>query len=77
MDHAFGPTSTQEEVYSISCKDVVDDVINGYNGCIIAYGQTGRINSHFIYEGGYWLVAERVSQKHVSTNSLSLRDSSS
>jgi hypothetical protein len=43
VDHAFGPTSNQGEVYAVSCKDVVEDVINGYNGCVIAYGQTGKI----------------------------------
>ena len=39
VDHAFGPVSSQREVYDIACKDIIDDFLRGYNGFIMAYGQ--------------------------------------
>lgn len=36
----LGNDSTQEKLYSI-CKDTVNDVMDGINCCILAYGQTG------------------------------------
>ena len=41
FDHIFGPESTQAEVFELCGKNIVLDVINGYNGTIFAYGQTG------------------------------------
>jgi len=40
-DCVFPPHTSQEFFYENSCKDVVDDVLKGYNGTIFAYGQTG------------------------------------
>jgi hypothetical protein len=39
VDHALSMSVSQRETYDICCKDVVEDVIGGYHGSIIAYGQ--------------------------------------
>lgn len=41
FDHAFDPSSTQDHVYNTIARPVVDGVLNGFNGTIFAYGQTG------------------------------------
>ena len=38
-DAVFGPESTQPQIYS-SISGIVDSVCAGYNGCVLAYGQT-------------------------------------
>ncbi|CAJ0829241.1 9110_t:CDS:2 [Entrophospora sp. SA101] len=40
FDHVFRPESTQEQVYN-ELAHVVQSVVDGYNCCIFAYGQTG------------------------------------
>lgn len=37
----FGPGSSQREVYEQVCSRLVDSVLEGYNGTIFVYGQTG------------------------------------
>lgn len=37
----FLHNATQEEVYDISSQEIVHNVLEGYNGTILAYGQTG------------------------------------
>ncbi|CAG9317839.1 unnamed protein product [Blepharisma stoltei] len=39
-DHAFASESSQELVYELSAKPIVDSVMHGFNGTIFAYGQT-------------------------------------
>lgn len=41
FDRVFGPQSTQEMVFDYSLRQTVDDVLRGYNGTVLAYGQTG------------------------------------
>ena len=41
FDHIFGMESTQTEVYEQSAFLLVENVLEGYNGTIFAYGQTG------------------------------------
>ena len=38
--------SSQEAVYTRCCHDVVTKVMDGYNGTIMAYGQTGAGKTH-------------------------------
>lgn len=45
-DHIFRPESTQEEVFEISAKPIIEDVIQGFNGTIFAYGQTASGKTH-------------------------------
>lgn len=40
-DRVFGEEIAQTELYEQSCKPVVLSVLEGYNGTILAYGQTG------------------------------------
>jgi len=41
FDRVLGTQSTQREVYDCVARDVVADVMQGFNGTILAYGQTG------------------------------------
>lgn len=41
FDHIFSETTTQIEIYRRVALPIVDKVLNGYNGTIFAYGQTG------------------------------------
>lgn len=41
FDAVFDCNSSQEEIYNQSCRAIVNSVLEGYNGTIFAYGQTG------------------------------------
>lgn len=41
FDHVFGTASKQVDVYNLVARPIVDAVLEGYNGTIFAYGQTG------------------------------------
>eukprot|EP00435_Cladocopium_sp_Y103_P044291 s825_g12.t1 len=41
LDSAFGQETSQEQVYEEVGRPVVQDVLSGYNGTILAYGPTG------------------------------------
>ena len=43
--------SSQEETYNKTARDIVDSVLDGYNGTILAYGQTGA-GKTFTMAGG-------------------------
>ena len=40
FDRAYGPATTQLELYATAVRPVVLNILEGYNGSIIAYGQT-------------------------------------
>jgi kinesin family protein 3/17 len=40
-DFVFGIDSLQSSIYEQSAFSLVDNVLDGYNGTIFAYGQTG------------------------------------
>ena len=46
FDKVFKQNATQEKVYSESAKQIVSDVMAGYNGTIFAYGQTSSGKTH-------------------------------
>uniref|UniRef100_H2UJN8 Kinesin-like protein n=1 Tax=Takifugu rubripes TaxID=31033 RepID=H2UJN8_TAKRU len=46
FDRVFPTNTTQEEVYNTSAKQIVRDVLGGYNGTIFAYGQTASGKTH-------------------------------
>jgi len=48
FSHIFDGKSTQEEVFNKTSKDILQSVMEGYNGCILAYGQTGTGKTHTI-----------------------------
>ncbi|GMN50999.1 hypothetical protein TIFTF001_020165 [Ficus carica] len=41
FDEVFTETASQKRVYEAVAKPVVESVLNGYNGTVMAYGQTG------------------------------------
>lgn len=45
-DYVFDMKSTQKDVYDITVVPVVESVLNGYNGTILAYGQTSSGKTH-------------------------------
>lgn len=42
FDKIFTPTSTQHDLFQDSASSIVDDIMEGYNGTVLAYGQTGH-----------------------------------
>ena len=46
FDKVFKQNATQEKVYNESAKQIVSDVMAGYNGTIFAYGQTSSGKTH-------------------------------
>lgn len=49
-DYAYGPKSSQEQIYCDTAYPIVESVLEGYNGTIFAYGQTGT-GKTFTMEG--------------------------
>mmetsp|Transcript_34158 Transcript_34158/g.102996 ORF Transcript_34158/g.102996 Transcript_34158/m.102996 type:complete len:702 (+) Transcript_34158:250-2355(+) len=50
FDHVFGPDVQQAEVYNRTARGIVSSCLEGYNGTIFAYGQTGT-GKTFTMEG--------------------------
>ncbi|KAJ8282625.1 hypothetical protein COCON_G00051440 [Conger conger] len=46
FDRVLPPNTTQEHVYNTCAKQIVKDVLGGYNGTIFAYGQTSSGKTH-------------------------------
>ncbi|XP_075037020.1 kinesin heavy chain [Mixophyes fleayi] len=46
FDKVLPPNTSQEQVYSACAKQIVKDVLDGYNGTIFAYGQTSSGKTH-------------------------------
>lgn len=46
FDKVFKPDCTQLQVYTATAKEIVEDVLSGYNGTIFAYGQTSSGKTH-------------------------------
>lgn len=47
-DAVFGPESQQIDIFE-SVKGIIDAVVSGYNGTIVAYGQTSSGKTHTIF----------------------------
>ena len=45
-DQVFGPEATQAQVYDKLVQPIVDEVLEGYNCTVFAYGQTGTGKTH-------------------------------
>ncbi|GAA6093065.1 kinesin-like protein KIF3A [Tachysurus ichikawai] len=50
FDTVFSPDSKQLDVYNLTARPIIDSVLEGYNGTIFAYGQTGT-GKTFTMEG--------------------------
>ncbi|KAF2493357.1 kinesin-domain-containing protein [Lophium mytilinum] len=46
FDRVFDMASRQADVFDFSIRSTVDDILNGYNGTVFAYGQTGAGKSY-------------------------------
>ncbi|KAL2755238.1 hypothetical protein ACRALDRAFT_1064934 [Sodiomyces alcalophilus JCM 7366] len=46
FDRVFDMTSKQSDIFDFSIRSTVDDILNGYNGTVFAYGQTGAGKSY-------------------------------
>ena len=46
FDAVFTAFSTQEEVFETTVKPVIEDVMRGCEGAVLAYGQTGTGKTH-------------------------------
>ncbi|KAF2791268.1 kinesin-domain-containing protein [Melanomma pulvis-pyrius CBS 109.77] len=46
FDRVFDMASRQADVFDFSIRPTVDDILNGYNGTVFAYGQTGAGKSY-------------------------------
>ena len=49
LDRIFDPESQQSKLYDEIAKDTVDEVLQGYNGTIFAYGQSGSGKTFTMY----------------------------
>ncbi|RYP81070.1 hypothetical protein DL770_005981 [Monosporascus sp. CRB-9-2] len=46
FDRVFDMSGRQADIFDYSIKPTVDDILNGYNGTVFAYGQTGAGKSY-------------------------------
>ena len=46
FDKIFPENSSQSKIFEITSKNIIDKVISGYNGTIIAYGQSSTGKSY-------------------------------
>lgn len=49
FDYAFGPQTTQDQVYDKVGRPVVTDVLSGFNGTIFAYGMVKDVASVVLF----------------------------
>jgi kinesin family protein 5 len=52
FDRVFDMQSKQKDIFEFSIKPTVDDILNGYNGTVFAYGQTGAGKSFTMMGAG-------------------------
>ncbi|KAF9596407.1 hypothetical protein IFM89_010671, partial [Coptis chinensis] len=52
FDEVFTESATQKRVYEVVAKPVVESVLNGYNGTVMAYGQTGTGKTYTVGQLG-------------------------
>lgn len=48
FDYVGNESVSQEEIFQVVGKPIVDQCLQGYNGSIFAYGQTGSGKTHTI-----------------------------
>ncbi|EPS68129.1 hypothetical protein M569_06644, partial [Genlisea aurea] len=64
----FGPTATQEEIFRGGARPLVRSVMDGYDVCIFAYGETGSGKTHTM------LVPRGASSKELGISYMALCD---
>jgi len=48
FDRVFDDNTSQEDVYAATTKGLLDNVLDGYNATVFAYGATGCGKTHTI-----------------------------
>lgn len=46
FDSVFAPTCKQSAIFEDTALPIIESVLEGYNGTIFAYGQTGTGKTH-------------------------------
>ncbi|KAM3283007.1 kinesin-like protein KIN-UC isoform X1 [Capsicum chacoense] len=59
FDEVFAESASQKRIYETVAKPVVESVLNGYNGTVMAYGQTGTGKTYTLGRLGKDDVSER------------------
>ncbi|KAJ6720233.1 CENTROMERE PROTEIN E [Salix viminalis] len=59
FDEVFTETASQKRVYEVVAKPVVESVLSGYNGTVMAYGQTGTGKTYTVGKLGKDDASER------------------
>ncbi|KAJ8766097.1 hypothetical protein K2173_020613 [Erythroxylum novogranatense] len=59
FDEVFAETASQKRIYEAVAKPVVEGVLDGYNGTVMAYGQTGTGKTYTVARLGRDDVSER------------------
>uniref|UniRef100_A0A7N0RFL2 Kinesin motor domain-containing protein n=1 Tax=Kalanchoe fedtschenkoi TaxID=63787 RepID=A0A7N0RFL2_KALFE len=59
FDEVFTETASQRRVYEVVAKPVVESVLSGYNGTVMAYGQTGTGKTYTVGRLGKEDASER------------------
>jgi len=54
FDRVFGPKTSQEDVYKTVVGRLINEVTQGYNCTVFAYGQTGTGNPHYGRKDWSW-----------------------
>uniref|UniRef100_A0A672LCR3 Kinesin-like protein n=1 Tax=Sinocyclocheilus grahami TaxID=75366 RepID=A0A672LCR3_SINGR len=67
FDKVFPTNCTQEQVYNTCAKQIVKDVLDGYNGTIFAYGQTSSGKT-------YTMEVKQLSARLLSKTNLSVHE---
>lgn len=49
FDHVLGPDASQSEVFDAMGAEVVDAVLEGFSGTLLAYGMTGSGKTHTVF----------------------------
>ncbi|XP_064847876.1 kinesin-like protein KIF3B isoform X3 [Oncorhynchus masou masou] len=57
FDSVYDPSSKQRDLYDETVRPLIDSVLDGFNGTIFAYGQTGTGKTYTMQ--GVWLEPER------------------
>ncbi|XP_031627894.1 osmotic avoidance abnormal protein 3 isoform X2 [Contarinia nasturtii] len=74
FDSAYDAKSSTESIYNDICYPLVENVLEGYNGTVFAYGQTGCGKSHTMQgpdvPSGILLTSEQIAQRGLISRSF-------
>ncbi|RVX11854.1 Kinesin-like protein KIN-5C [Vitis vinifera] len=59
FDKVFGPSAQQKDLYEQAVIPIVNEVLEGFNCTIFAYGQTGTGKTYTMEEWAQWRIASR------------------